>query len=332
MTRSTQIRAFLDAHHGVGGKITPLAGDASGRQYHRVTTRTDTVLVMDLPATDTATLSSFAKMTAHLSHIGLSPPRIFATDQDQSLMLLEDLGDAVFARLLQANPAAESQIYLAATDVLAHIASSAPATGLPTFHGMALAENTALVLDYYAHGDREALINLIQDALAPFDAQRKIMVLRDFHAENLIWLPDRHGLRKVGLLDYQDAGLGYAGFDLVSLIQDARRDVAATTHDHAIQRYADKTGLAMDLLTDQLAVLGAQRALRIMGIFARLCLVHAKPRYLTLLPRVWQHLQTNLACPPNAGLAKWVARTLPEPTPPFLSELANRCGSLAQTR
>ena len=112
MTRSTQIRAFLDAHHGVGGTITPLAGDASGRQYHRVTTRTDTVLVMDLPATDTATLSSFAKMTAHLSHIGLSPPRIFATDQDQSLMLLEDLGDAVFARLLQANPAAESQIYL----------------------------------------------------------------------------------------------------------------------------------------------------------------------------------------------------------------------------
>lgn len=332
MTTPARIRAFVAAHQGPGGTFAPLAGDASGRRYHRVTHGGTTVLVMEVPEDDGSTLVNFANITTYLAQIGLSPPRIFATDHSQGLMLLEDLGDAVVARLVQADPSAEAPIYLAATDVLAHLAATDPPRDLPVFHGRALAENTALVCQYYAPGDPNALIDLMQQALAPFDAQPKVTVLRDFHAENLIWLPTRQDLQRVGLLDYQDAGLGYVGFDLVSLIQDARRDVSPATRDQAIRRFADKTGLAMDPLIDQLAVLGAQRALRIMGIFARLCLVHGKPRYLTLLPRVWQHLHINLTHPGTADLAKWVARTLPEPTPALLTELANQCASLAPMR
>jgi aminoglycoside/choline kinase family phosphotransferase len=153
----------------------------------------------------------------------------------------------------------------------------------------------------------------------------RVLVLRDFHAENLLWLPGRAGLARVGLLDFQLGQLGQPGYDLVSLLQDARRDVAAETEAAMIARFVTATGVMPAAFAAHYAVLGAQRALRILGIFARLCLVAGKPGYVALIPRVWGQLQRNLAHPALADLRAVCDDLLPEPTPDILNRIRSQC-------
>ncbi len=153
----------------------------------------------------------------------------------------------------------------------------------------------------------------------------RVMILRDYHAENLLWLPERDGIRRVGLLDFQLAQMGQPGYDLVSLLQDARRDVTAETEAAMIRRFADAIGATG--FDAAYAALGAQRALRILGIFARLCLRGGKPGYVALIPRVWGQLQRNLAHPALAPLATICDGLLPEPTPEVLDRIGAQCGT-----
>jgi aminoglycoside/choline kinase family phosphotransferase len=152
------------------------------------------------------------------------------------------------------------------------------------------------------------------------------MILRDYHAENLLWLPDREGIARVGVLDFQLAQMGQPGYDLVSLLQDARRDVSAETEAAMIRRFKDNMGADAGF-DAAYAVLGAQRALRILGIFTRLCRVSGKPGYLRLIPRVWGQLQRNLTHPATAPLARLCRELLPEPTPEVLSFIGDSCPS-----
>jgi aminoglycoside/choline kinase family phosphotransferase len=154
----------------------------------------------------------------------------------------------------------------------------------------------------------------------------RVLILRDYHAENLLWLPDRIGVARVGLLDFQLAQMGQPGYDLVSLCQDARRDAGLGVAAAAVRHYLDLTGQGAATLDAGLAVLGAQRALRILGIFARLCLLGGKPGYVALIPRVWGQLQQNLSHPALAGLAPICHRLLPEPTPERLERIRAQCG------
>jgi N-acetylmuramate 1-kinase len=154
---------------------------------------------------------------------------------------------------------------------------------------------------------------------------RRVLILRDFHAENLLWLPERVGLARVGLLDFQLGQLGQPGYDLVSLLQDARRDVSGETETAMIRRFAEARGAGPDDFAAEYAVLGAQRALRILGVFVRLALVAGKTGYLRLIPRVWGQLQRNLAHPALADLQQVCKAVLPPPTPERLKKIERQC-------
>jgi N-acetylmuramate 1-kinase len=329
--RQAQSVAFLARAGWDGAERRFLAGDASDRSYDRLTRhgdggRVETAVLMDAPPGKGDDPAVFLQVAAHLLGLGLSAPRCLAQDLTNGFLLLEDFGDGVFARLLSETPAREAPLYTAATDVVIALQSAPPMAGLPNLSAADWAEAGCFALDWYRKvalgdaGDREGFCAALQDVIARYADGPRVMILRDYHAENLLWLPDRAGLARVGVLDFQLAQLGQPGYDLVSLLQDARREVSRETEAAMIRRFKDRTG-ADDGFDAAYAVLGAQRALRILGIFTRLCRVAGKPGYLRLMPRVWGQLQRNLTHPATAPLARLCQRLLPEPTPEILSRI-----------
>jgi tRNA threonylcarbamoyl adenosine modification protein YjeE len=310
----------------------PLAGDASSRRYDRLQLGHETRILMDQPPGGPDDVATFARIARYLRSIGLNAPVIHAEDMAQGFLLLEDFGDGVFARLMAADPDCEAPLYRAAVDVLAHIESNPPAPALPDLSVGDWAQAAGLVLDWYRFaitGERDApdLQVALHEVLAAWADGPKVMILRDYHAENLMWLPERQGLQRVGLLDFQLAQMGQRGYDLVSLLQDARRDVAPQVEPALIRHYLDAVGGSEADFLPRYAALGAQRALRILGIFARLSLVDGKPQYTQLIPRVWDHLQRNLARPELAGLRAVCDRVLPLPNQENLERIRVQCGN-----
>jgi len=153
----------------------------------------------------------------------------------------------------------------------------------------------------------------MRDAMARLAPTADRLALRDFHAENLIWRPERQGNARFGLLDFQDAFIAPAGYDLISLLRDARRDVPPALHDAMIARFSAATGLDAGPLAAQLACLGVQRNLRILGVFARLARERGKTRYIAMLPRIWAHLKADLAHPALGDLRTVLTPILPDP-------------------
>ena len=287
---------------------------------------------MDAPPGKGDSIEDFIKIARYLHGISLSAPRVIAQDLTNGFLLLEDLGDDLFARVIDMNPHLEMPLYEAATDVLIKLQNSPPPTNLPDLSPMDWAEAAGLVIEWYRFaitGDRQApadFTNLLSDALAKHATGPKVMILRDYHAENLIWLPDRSGTSRVGLLDFQLAQLGQPAYDLVSCLQDARRDVGAKIEQAMQSRMIAATGANESDFLRAYSVLGAQRQLRIIGGAARLCLVSGKTKQLALLPRVWRLLQRNLAHPALAPLAAICTTLLPEPTQTNLQKIGEKCG------
>ena len=156
---------------------------------------------------------------------------------------------------------------------------------------------------------------------------RPVLALRDFHAENLIWLPERDGAARVGLLDFQDAFAGHPAYDLVSLLEDARRDVAPEVREAMVTHYIAGSGTDAAAFRTAFATSGAQRNLRILGVFARLSMHFGKPQYVALIPRVWAHLQADLADPALADLRDFLDGVLPAPDPDRLERIRSLCGT-----
>ncbi|NEY90325.1 aminoglycoside phosphotransferase family protein [Tabrizicola oligotrophica] len=309
-----------------------LAGDASDRSYDRLTLDGKTAVLMDAPPGKGDDPAAFLRIAGHLLELGLSAPRCLAQDLTRGFLLLEDFGDGVFARLIEVEPGRELPLYAAATDALLRLQSQ-PALGrLPDLSAADWAEAACFALDWYRQavtgdaGDRAGFLAVLEDLISSHADGPRVMILRDYHAENLLWLPDRAGIGRVGILDFQLAQMGQPGYDLVSLLQDARRDVSRETQAGMIHRFKAATGAGRDF-DAAYAVLGAQRALRILGVFTRLCLVAGKPGYLRLMPRVWGQLQQNLSHPVNTPLARACAALLPEPTPEILAEIGRKCPS-----
>lgn len=330
--RHEQSEAFL-ARAGWGTAARRfLAGDASDRSYDRLTGAQGTAVLMDAPPGKGDDPAVFLQVAEHLLGLGLSAPRCLARDLDHGFLLLEDFGDGSFARLVAEDPSRELPLYAAATDVLCVLQAGAPMAGLGNLTAADWAEAACLALDCYRKaavgsvGDRAGFRGALEAAISAHADGPRVMILRDYHAENLLWLPDRTGVARVGVLDFQLAQLGQPGYDLVSLLQDARREVSRETEAAMIRRFKDKTGADAGFEAAY-AVLGAQRALRILGIFTRLCLVAGKPGYLRLMPRVWGQLQRNLAHPANADLARICTALLPEPKPEILSLIGDACPS-----
>lgn len=315
MTREAERTTFLVANGHPSEGWQPLSGDASARRYFRPPPGVAAgLMLMDSPPSSEP-LGPYLRIARHLVDLGLSAPRIHAADEALGLALIEDFGDDTFTRRLAADPREEAALYHLATDTLAalhlHPRQTALPDPLPVYDAAELAREAALFIDWYLPESQvgaipaESRANILA-ALAEITAdtadRRDALVLKDFHVDNLMVLPDRQGPAACGLLDFQDGLLGSPAYDLMSLLEDARRDVPEALAQDCWTRYVEALGLDMDFDTD-FVVLAAQRHLKVAGIFVRLWRRDGKPIYLQHIPRVLRLLDralANQACRPLA--------------------------------
>ncbi len=298
-----------------------LAGDASTRRYERWTNSTtqDAAIYMDARDDRPGGIHDFCRISDHLRGLGLSAPKIY--ERSDSHLLLEDLGRDHYADTLLKHPELENSLYLAAADALGRVVLAPPLPDLPAYGPVEMANSVAPVFEFYGRGDVDGApyIARLADMLAALPTRHNIMILRDFHAENLIWMRDRNGPARAGILDFQDAMIGHRAYDLCSLLQDARRDVAPTTVTQVIDRFCHAIGAEKEAFLLEYHAQALVRNLRILGVLARLIQM-GKPKYLAFLPRVWHHLQTDIQHPVTAGFAPLLDQ-LPSPDATHLSYL-----------
>ena len=310
MTAPAHLHEFLAGCGWESARVEPLAGDASFRRYFRVTDGSRTAVLMDAPPAR-EDVRPFVAVAEWLQSVGLSAPEILARDIERGLLLLADFGDWRLREMLDSNPSRERDLYELATDVLVHLHKHPPMEGLPV-HGMKQwLEELALFTDWYCpalglsvnvDGYRaawtEVLAPIEQDGLGP------VTVLRDFHAENVMLVSGRKGVRHFGLLDFQDALVGHPAYDLASVLEDARRDVSPDIERAMIDRYVAATGNA-DAFEHAYWALAAQRNTRILGVFTRLWKRDNKPHYTAFQPRMWGLLERDLAHPGLEPVKLW---------------------------
>jgi aminoglycoside/choline kinase family phosphotransferase len=314
---------FLASVGWAGAMIDALPGDASFRRYFRVRKADGTAGAMLMhappPREDP---EPFLRVARWLDANGLRPPHILGEDIGAGFVLLEDFGDVRMREYVDAWPEDEVQVYRGAIDALIalHRLPAGP------FNDYTLSEylrETRLFTDWFcpARGlyiDGNGWTAAWEQVLAPVIGRQRpgVTVLRDYHAENVMLLG---GIDRQGLLDFQDALVGHPAYDLVSLLQDARRDVApeleAAMFDHYCRGVANSPAsqgsFDAEALLGDYARLGAQRNAKIVGIFVRLWKRDGKPRYLDLIPRVWAHLERDLAHPALGPVAAWFDRNIP---------------------
>lgn len=354
--RQGEIEAFLTREGWGKAALLPLEGDASTRRYIRLKANGRSAMLMDQPQhAETAAASPqatpderralgynavarlagadcarFVAAANYLRSLGLSAPEVYALDAARGFALIEDLGDDLYASVIPKN-ADERELYAAAADVLATLHANAAPSVLPPDKSLHAYDETALLaeIDLLTEwffpvgvgrnptaGEVDEHRALWRRTLASVLAAAPVFVHRDFHAQNLIWLPTRRDAARVGLIDFQDAVSGTQAYDLVSLVEDARRDVPPAIAEATTRHYLDamkRQGMALDEATfrDQMAVMAAQRNAKIAGIFARLHKRDGKPRYLQYLPRVWGYLNRDLENPALTDLKRWYDRTIP---------------------
>lgn len=322
--RERRIAAFL-ANAGWGkAERRPLGGDASFRRYERLILANRTAVLMDAPPPH-ENVAAFHAVGRLLLSLGFSAPRPLAVDETHGLMVIEDLGDRTFTLAL-AEGADEPALYRLAIDLLVDLhrkADSACVSGepLPPYDDARLLEEAVLLTDWYLPaltgratpaGVRQAYVDAW---LQVFPIARRVpdtLVLRDYHVDNLMVLDGRPGVAACGLLDFQDALVGPRSYDVVSLLEDARRDIPADLAEAMLERYlAAVPDMDAAVFRASYAVLGAQRNAKIIGIFTRLCRRDGKPQYLEHVPRVWRLLEGDLRAPESAPVKAWFDRYVP---------------------
>ncbi|TFL20146.1 aminoglycoside phosphotransferase family protein [Jannaschia formosa] len=327
--RSGAIETFLALAGWQDATRVPLAGDASRRSYVRLLREPERAILMDAPPDAEQDVRPFLAVAAELAARGLSVPGILARDTRRGLLLLEDLGDDTYARATAADPGSEPLLYATAAEALAEMQATPP-PDLPRYTDR-MPELAALAIDWYAPEaapHRDALKAAMAEALAHPAVTSDTLVHRDYHADNLLWLPRRAGVARVGMLDFQDAMRGPRDYDLASLIHDPRRAVSPEARQAALGAWQAATGRDPDEIAAGIAICSAQRCLRILGVFARLCLRDGKTRYPDFIPATWAALLSDLAHPALSGLRE-VARALPPPSPDRLDAIRARAGAMA---
>lgn len=301
---------FLDQNGWGGAAVSPVAGDASFRRYFRVTAGDGKkAILMDAPPPHEDT-RPFIDVAQYLKAAGFRAPVIWAKDGARGFVLLEDFGDCQMREHLDARPQDEIAIYRQAIDTIIRLADVPPAH-LPPYDEAAYLREVRLLSEWYmpAMGltlDQDEYEGIWGDALAPVANCHQVTVLRDYHAENIMLLEDGDQ----GLIDFQDALVGHPAYDLVSILQDARRDVSPEIEAAMLEYYRNAANTAPDFDLHY-ALLGAQRNTKIIGIFTRLWKRDGKQRYLDFLPRMWGLLERDLAHPGLAPLKRWFDSNIP---------------------
>jgi hypothetical protein len=322
--RAEHIAAFLKSAGWGEAERRPLACDASFRRYERLRRGHERAVLMDAPPPH-EDVGAFQRVQGLLLALGLSAPRPLAVDRTEGLMLLEDLGDRTFTSAL-AEGADEEALYRLAVDLLIDLHRKVghavvPEAPLPDYDDARLLDEALLLTDWYLPALRGAETPpavrraYVEAWWAVFPAARavpKSLVLRDYHVDNLMILEGRQGIAACGLLDFQDALMGPRSYDLVSLLEDARRDVRPELAEAMLARYlaAFPKVDAADFRASY-AILGAQRSAKIIGIFTRLCRRDGKPDYLRHIPRVWRLLEGDLCAPALTPVRDWFDVHLP---------------------
>jgi N-acetylmuramate 1-kinase len=348
VTRLKALRQFLEGAGYADAKRQRMAGDASTRSYARLVRDDGAVILVNAPRRPDGGKSyatavhlaedvkPFVAIAGGLRERGFSAPAIHHADLDDGFLITEDFGSA---GVIEGDPPAPiAERYEAATDVLAALHREAlpetlPLTpelsyAIPSFDTEALLAEVGLMLEWYLPDRgaeptddlRSEFVAIWRDLLEKPASAPRTWVLRDFHSPNLIWLGDRQGIAKVGIIDFQDAVLGPSAYDLVSLLQDARIDVPEPLELALLTRYI-KARRAADAAFDPAgfaelyAIMSAQRNTRLLGTFARLNRRDGKPQYLRHQPRIWTYLGRSLAHPALARAREWYAANVPAPVP-----------------
>jgi aminoglycoside/choline kinase family phosphotransferase len=349
IARARGIAAILTEAGWADAKRVFMLGDASVRAYEKLTAPAgETAILMISPPRPDGPIVRYGKpyaaiakladdirafiaMDDGLSREGFSAPRIFAHNVADGLAVMEDLGDQFIAG--PDGPIAER--YSVAVDLLAELHRRALPAELPVddetyairpYDAEAMLVEVELALDWYApyvakvapaSGARAQFLTLWRDALAPILAAPTTWTLRDYHSPNLLWLADREGLSRIGLIDFQDCVLGPPAYDLAALLQDARVDVAEALELQLMAQYTrrrrqDDPRFDVGALATAYAVMGAQRATKILGIFTRLDRRDGKPQYLAHLPRIERTLAKSLEHPLLSPIKVWHQTYLPQ--------------------
>ena len=321
--RTHMIEDFLASAGWAGADHATLAEDASFRRYERVTRGAERAVLMDAPP-DREDVAPFLLVARALKENGYSAPAILAEDPAHGFLLLEDLGDDTYTRLLDSGVAAAG-LYRLAIDLLVDIHSRNPAQiipqGIATYDDDLFMTEVELFLDWYlpavlpdgltvdaAQEYRSIWLRLLLGARNVPDT----LVLRDFHVDNLIRVDGRAGVAACGLLDFQDAVAGPVSYDFVSLVEDARRDVSDDLVSAMRDRYlAGFPGLDPAAFDRSCAILGAQRHCKVLGIFTRLRDRDGKDGYLRHVPRLWRLLERAAAHPALGELKAWLDEFVP---------------------
>lgn len=355
MSRETDIIEFLKQAGWGEAARTPVPGDASSRRYERLSMGEQKAVLMDAPrgaeapsepegasAADRKALgynalarlagpepAAFICIADALTARGFSAPKILSQDLDAGFILLEDLGDDLFARVIKNDPSKEAELYAAAIDVLAAIYRSSFPEALNSgeahwrlrpYDSAALQAEVDLLLEWYAVdagadisvAAKQQWTEIWAELFHYLSAHAPGLALRDFHAENIFWLPERGATSRVGLIDFQDGLMAHPAYDLVSLLEDARRDVSADLHNALIARFCDQSGLKNDTAFQAAyAVMGAQRNAKILGIFIRLAKRDNKPHYRRLIPRVQKLFLGDIKGIEFKKLRAWFSAHLP---------------------
>jgi aminoglycoside/choline kinase family phosphotransferase len=349
--REETIRSFLKEAGWEKAERRPLAGDASSRRYERLSLAGRPAVLMDWPSGPDAPVvpgraaysriahlaedvRPFVAVGEHLRRLGLTAPELIAADLTHGLLLLEDLGDQVYGLLIEQGkgPSGEEldELYRAGVETLIRLQSVPAPHSLPVgdgtshlvphFDDSVFRAELDVPLDWYFPTilEREATSAMRDDyhalwtALRPhIDAGVPTLFLRDYHSPNILWLGEREAIARVGLIDYQDALIGNRAYDLVSFLQDARRDVPVEREEAMLAHYitrakAELSGFDEEEFRASYAVLGAERALRLIGLWPRLLRRDGKPQYMAHMPRTMDYLRRNLAHPALRDLARWL--------------------------
>ena len=323
--RAERLCAFLERHGWGDARRSPLAGDASFRRYERLVRGGTRAVLMDAPPPK-EDVRPFVALARHLRALGFGAPEVLAEDSDLGALILEDFGDATFTRILAGKASEERPLYELATDVLIQLHRIAPERavpkGLDPYNHKRLLDEAMLLFDWYypavmglrasVVAQREFVMAWLGTAFMGLSDLPPTLVLRDFHVDNLAVRETGEGIARCGLLDFQDALEGPRAYDLMSLLEDARRDVPPELARAMTERYlATFPDLSRARFMSDFAILAAQRHAKVIGIFTRLLARDGKPDYLVHIPRVWRLLERRLDHPALAALRDWLARHLP---------------------
>ena len=311
------LNKFIKSNNILNNDMHLIETDASFRKYYRISG--NNTLIMDAPYENGESVKSFHLIDKILLEMGISAPTIHSIDENNGFILLEDLGDQIFSRIL--NDENEYALYQNAIGVLAHIylesnEKTFNKKEIPFYSIDKLLEESNLFCDWFmekhcqiklTNKEKLEYQEILKKIFKGIDSTSSSLVLRDYHVDNLILLKDRKGISQVGVIDFQDAVIGSNIYDLVSLLEDVRRPITVQLKEQLIEEYIYITNYDRKKLFKEMRFFSVQRNLKIIGIFSRLKYRDQKPKYMELINNAWNFINLHLEDPSFIELKSWIS-------------------------